>query len=195
MKNINTMRVFFAVIPPSTVCDSLSRSIAALKKQTHGHSIQWMPINKLHITLQFLNELKHEHLTPLNELVCSQLKKMPSFQLQLGHLAAFPTSKNSKIISLTVEPHTALLTLSQTIGQAMSVLGYPVESRPFHGHMTLARLHHDKLQTDLFSQILMPSIPPILIREIYLIESRPDKEGSQYLPLAQFYLNHHQLRP
>jgi 2'-5' RNA ligase len=145
--------------------------------------------------LQFLKGLQQEHLNPLTELVRTQLKEIPSFWLQLGHLTAFPTREHPRIISLTVEPHTVLMTLSNAIGQAMSVLGYPVESRLFQGHMTLARLHHDKVQADLLSLIHFPIIPPIPIHEIYLIESRPDKEGSHYIPLAQFDLNHNQLNP
>lgn len=187
------MRVFFAIIPPKTVCDFLTMSIATLKKGICGHFVQWTPTNHLHVTLQFLKSLQPTHLIPLTELVRLQLKNIPSFQLQLGHLTAFPTPENPKIIALTVEPYKVLMTLSNTIGQAMGILGYPAESRPFQGHITLARLHHDKLQPDLLSLTHFPITLPILINEIYLIESKFDKEGAHYIPLAQFELNCNQL--
>lgn len=184
----NTLRVFFAVVPPREVHDSLSRLLRILKKRIYSHSIRWMHVEHLHVTLQFLGELQKEHLISLTELVRTQLKNIPSFQLQLGHLTIFPTKENPGIISLTVEPHSLLATLSSAIGQAMNVLGYPVESRPFQAHMTLGRIHQEKLQTEFFSCFDLPNIQPTLIREVYLIESRPGQEGSNYVPLAQFKL-------
>lgn len=192
MKNSNSLRVFFAVVLPNTVYDSLFKSLETLKKEIGDHSIRWMPIHQLHVTLQFLKRLQKADLASLIELVRVQLKNISDFQLHTGILTTFPTSKNPGILALTVEPHTVLMTLSNIIGQAMDVLGYPVETRPFQGHITLARLQHDKLQIDLFSPV---DIPPMLIQKIYLIESRPDQAGSHYIPIAQFELNHNKLNP
>lgn len=192
MKNINTIRVFFAVLPTGEACDSLCRLIAILKKRSHDHSIRWTPVKNLHITLQFLKDLQQKHTMPLIEEVRAQLKKLSIFQLQLGQLYAFPTVEHPRIISLTVEPQTALMTLSDTIGNTMRGLGYPVESRPFQGHITIARLPHNKLQADLFSHLHLPVVAPIPVHEIYLIESRPDKVGSKYITLDKFNLNQNQ---
>lgn len=189
MKKINTLRVFFAVLPPGEVRDSLSRLIAILKKRSHAPSIRWTAVKDLHMTLQFIKDLQQKHTMPLIEAVRFQLKNQPTFQLQLGHVCAFPTVEHPSVIALTVEPQTALMTLSNTIGKAISALGYPIESRSFQGHITLARLHHNKLQADLFSHPHAPVVAPIPVHEIYLIESRPDKVGSKYIILDKLDLN------
>lgn len=182
------MRVFFAVVPPKSIRDYLAGAMSILKKGVGGHSIRWTPVADLHVTLQFIKALQQVDLVPLTERVRSQLKNVPSFQLQIGHPMVFPNPELPSIISFAVEPHTTLVTLSNVIGQAVGALGYPVESRLFQGHMTLARLHHEKIHTNVFSSLNMPIIPPILINEIYLIESKPDKNGPHYIPLAQFDL-------
>lgn len=166
----------------------LSATMAALKKSIPAHSIVWNAVNNLHVTLQFLNGLQQKHTSALIDHVRSQLKNMPAFQLKLGDLEMFPTLEHPRIISLTVEPQAVLMELSNTIGQAISALGYPVESRLFQGHITFGRLHHYKPKAALLSQIHLPDIPAITIDKVYLVESKPDQKGSNYHILAQFDL-------
>ena len=189
---MNTIRIFFAVMLPVEVCVPFLKPLGILKKAIRGHSIRWTSVNHFHVTLQFLKDLQQKHTMLLIEEVQTQLKNMSAFQLQLGQLSLFPTPELPRIISLTVEPQTVLMAMSNTIGKAISALGYSVESRPFQGHITIARLHHDKLQADLLSHIHFPVIKPIPVHKIYLIESRPDNEGSNYVTLAQFTLNQNQ---
>ena len=186
---MNTIRVFFAINLPSPTCDFLIKPLAALKKAFPGHSIRWTVAQHLHVTLQFLSALPQEQLASLIDTVRIQLKNRESFQLQLGHLEAFPTQMCPRIISLTVEPQTMLMDLSNEIGQVMRALGYPVEPRSFKGHVTLGRLPQDVFQVDLLTKTHFPVIPPIPVHEIYLIESRPDAAGARYITLAQFPLN------
>lgn len=187
---MNTMRAFFAIIPPKSLSNLLSSVLESSKQSLPKNLIRWVHIDKLHITLQFLKNIQPEHVTPLIERVRLELQNIPSFQLVLGGLEWFPTSKHPKILSLVVGPHNILRPLSDAIGHAIDALNYPVEPQPFRGHMSLGRLLHYRSQQVMFlERIKLPFIPPIPINEIYLIESKSGKQGTDYYPLVQLALN------
>ncbi|MBA2652608.1 MAG: RNA 2',3'-cyclic phosphodiesterase [Tatlockia sp.] len=183
------IRAFFAIMPPKSISDGLTSVLESSKQSLPQNLLRWVHPQKLHITLQFLKNIQPKDLTPLIEKVRLELKKTPPFQLEFGGLEWFPTAKHPSILSLAVGQEACLMPLSAAIGCAISALNYPVESRPFRGHMSLGRvLHHHSLEVELLQQIKLEFIPPILIDEIYLIESKPSKEGREYYPLARIAL-------
>lgn len=80
------------------------------------------------------------------------------------------------------------MTLSKTLGQIISNLGYPIDLRPFKGHITLARMNNNFLSDDLFSKICLPKIPVIEVNEIALMESKTNHQGAEYYYLDRFAL-------
>lgn len=186
---MNTTRVFFAITPPQSLSILLSSVIESSKQSLPKNLIKWIQIEKLHITLQFLKSIQPEHVTTLIELVRHEIQKTPAFQLELGDLEWFPTPERPKVLSLKVGPPNILMALSSAIGHAISTLNYPVETMPFRGHMSLGRLIHSRSQPAAFlQQIKLPFIPPVLINELYLIESKFCPQGNEYHPLAQITL-------
>ncbi len=75
------------------------------------------------------------------------------------------------------------------MGQAISALNYPVETRPFRGHMSLGRLLYSRTPIASISRIKLSDIQPVVINDVYLIESQLGKGKTVYSPLAQFNLS------
>ena len=167
----------------------LENILNILKRSAPEHSIRWINRENLHITLQFLKKIEPEDVNPLIEQVRTELKNTRAFQLELHHLEWFPEPRDPKILSLAVGPQDILRTLSATIGHAINALNYPVESRPFRGHMSIGRLPYRRPQSASLSTIKLPVIPPAFINELYLIESKPNNGPTSYYPLAQFNLS------
>jgi len=186
---MNTIRAFFAIIPPKSMLVPLENLLKTLKRSAPEHSIRWINSENLHITLQFLKKIAPEDVNPLIEQVHTELKNTRAFQLELQHLEWFPEPKHPKILSLAVGPQDILTTLSATIGHAINALNYPVESRPFRGHMSIARLPYRRQQSELLATIKLPTIPSAFINKVYLIESKPSNGRTSYFPLAQFNLS------
>ena len=183
------MRIFFAIIPPLSIRELLFNHIEQLKISTQPNHFKWVKVESLHITLQFLGHIEPEHLPTLIEKVRAEFINTPAFQLEWGSLEWFPTTKHPKILSMSVGPHDVLTKLSSQIGQAIRSLNYPVESRPFRGHLSLGRLDKSGLQSKTaLEQIQLPIIPITTITEIDLMESKPNEKGSQYSSLTQFKL-------
>jgi 2'-5' RNA ligase len=186
---MSTIRAFFAIMSPKSMSDLMSNVLESLKQFTPEHVIKWSRVENLHITLQFLKSIQPEHVVPLIEKVRIELKNTPTFQLEFHGLEWFPTPEHPKILSLAVGSKDILIPLSATIGHAISAFNYPVESRPFRGHMSIGRLlNYSSKQKALLNQIKLPIIPSIPINELYLIESKSSKGGSNYCPLAKFDL-------
>ena len=186
---MSSIRVFFAIIPPKTMNPLLITILESLKQSLPEHWIRWTHVDNVHITLQFLKSIQSQDVPPLIERVHSELKNTPKFQLDFHGLEWFPSVEHPKILSLAVGPKDILKNLSAIIGHAISALNYPVESRPFRGHMSLGRLPKFNLQQkNLLDEIRIPVIPPIFISELYLMESKPSKGGINYHPLAQLNL-------
>lgn len=187
---MNAIRAFFAISLPGSVQKNIWDILEPVRKSTSACFIRWTKPEHLHITLQFLQKLEADHISSLIEGVRNKLKSMEEFQLDLGTLEWFPTPKRPRLISLSVGPQCLLRDLSMAIGQVIGELNYPVESRPFRGHLTVGRVVNYSSKLQQLPQMTLPSIPPVPIDELYLIESKPDKNGSNYLSLAQFNLIH-----
>ncbi|HAU1152463.1 TPA: RNA 2',3'-cyclic phosphodiesterase [Legionella pneumophila] len=185
---MNAIRAFFAISLPPSVQDNVSTNLEPLRQMVPIHSIRWTKPIHLHITLQFLQRLETEHIQVLIERVSSELKRIKQFDLELGVLEWFPSPKNPRLISLSVGPQDRLRDLSRMIGQVIDSLNYPVEERPFRGHLTVGRVANFSSKLHQLLQMKFPLIPPVPIDKFFLIESKPDKEGSNYFLLAQFDL-------
>ncbi|MCW8409426.1 RNA 2',3'-cyclic phosphodiesterase [Legionella sp. PATHC035] len=186
---MHTLRIFFAITFPKKIQIKLSNCLKSLHETILSDYMRWVHVEKMHITLQFLGHLPQEQLIPATEYVHAALQNLPPFQLEFGQLEWFPTVRRPKVLSLTVQPQAALARLSDTIGQALIALNVPVETRSFRGHLTLGRLIRHKVPRELLDTVKMPSIPPMRVDKIYLIESRPEQGKQNYYSLAEFRLN------
>lgn len=178
------VRVFFAVDLPAPMKESLDKFISMLKKKSKSKGIRWTKLENLHITLQFLAEVHTEHLPHLIDEVRQQLgDKKTSLHLTLGALRLFPNPYRPRVIVMDVNPQEELAHLSALIGQGIQSAQYPIEDRPFRAHLTLGRIKHTGLNLDFLSEVSLPVIEALPIREVVLFRSEPQADGSRYTAL------------
>lgn len=182
------IRAFFGIDLPLELKNRISDLINDLKKSTAPHPIRWVKPERLHITLQFIKQLNTLDIPNLIERMGAELKTITPFTLNIGSFELFSTFHHSTVISLTVEPHEAVSHCSSALGQGITRLGYPPETRPFHPHITLGRTH---VSPQPFTP---PKIEPslheaIFVNEIVLFQSEPRAERSRYTPLRHIPLD------
>lgn len=183
------IRVFFAIELPEKTKKSLSRFISLLKKTAKTNAIRWTKPENLHITLQFLAEVQIEHLPKLSANVRQNLalgSKKLSINLNTVHL--FPNPFRPRVIVLDLMPQEELAILASLIGEGIKASDYPVESRPFRGHLTLGRIKYPVSNLNFLSEIKVPEWEKIGVEEIVLFRSEPKPEGSSYTPLERIVL-------
>ncbi|MEH6470852.1 MAG: RNA 2',3'-cyclic phosphodiesterase [Halopseudomonas sp.] len=124
------MRLFTSIEPPAAMQQALAQICYGLPR------IRWAPPEQLHLTLVFIGEVQPALLEPIIE----QLGKIhfEPFRLECQGLGSF----RSGVLWLGVEPQPQLLALQQSLlAQLRPLEGLRLESRRYHPHITLGRMH------------------------------------------------------
>lgn len=184
------IRIFFALDFTSSIKKQLSDYICTLKKRAKTHAVRWSRPENLHITLQFLAEVKSEELELLLQSVRSELQNLKlKTHIHFGKLKLFPNPYRPRVIVLDVTPQEELARLSQKIGQGIQIANYAIEERPFRGHMTLGRIKNPQsLNLEFIYEVAPPEIEAIAVEEVVLFRSEPQPEGSCYSVLERIPL-------
>ena len=183
------IRIFFALDLPVETKENIGKFISALKKKSKSNAIRWAKADNLHITLQFLPEVRSEHLTHLITNVHKEIEGVfENIRLTFGSLHLFPNPYRPRVIVLEVLPQDQLGLLSSVIGQAITKSNYAIETRPFRAHLTLGRI---KLPQDMHLTFLTEIPPPVLdldVSEVVLFRSEPELHGSKYTVIDRIAL-------
>lgn len=183
------MRAFFAIVLPLVIQEQVKKLMQVLQFAMKDNSIRWTLPKNLHITLQFQKNIKIEDVTTLTHLVQKELHLISSFKLELTELEFFPSIKQPRFISLRPQPHAALAYLSQQIGKGILAAHYPIEQRPFRGHLTLGKFAQPPIQMN-WDNTALPTVDACQINEVIFYASSPTSEGSNYAQLARLPLSH-----
>lgn len=184
------VRVFFAIDLPLPVKEKLGSFIGALKKKSRTNAIRWSKPVNLHITLQFLSEMRAEHIALLVENVRAKIEgAIHHSTLTLGKVHLFPSPYRPRVMFLDVTPQADLAQLSQLIGHGIKATDYEIEDKPYRAHLTIGRIKHAHgVDLKFLSTVDVPEIGDIDVNEVVLYRSEPLPEGSRYTPLERISL-------
>jgi RNA 2',3'-cyclic 3'-phosphodiesterase len=171
------MRLFLAIPLAEPVLAELGKLTGRLQPAAAG--LRWSAEEKWHITLQFLGGASEDQ---YNCLVASLAQlRSPPVPIQLAELGIFD---RAGIFYAEVDLTPQLVSLQQRIVAATALCGFESESRPFHPHITLARVKGPNRARDLHglqsSTRVRPHLPRFIAREFLLYESHLSSEGSTY---------------
>jgi len=180
------IRIFFAIDLPLLAKEELGCFIGMLKTRSKSQAIRWTTQENLHLTLQFLPEVKREDLRMLIDHVRDVIQGVAPHSFVLEALHLFPSPYRPRVIVLSVTPQDDLADLSQLIGQGIQKSGYPLEKRPFRAHLTLGRIKHTQgLDLHFLSACKIPALAPVEVCEATLFQSEPQAFGSRYIVLER----------
>lgn len=140
-----TQRLFIAIAISSTLSrhsDGRRSVLANVLRELSfcGQAVKPSAPENLHITLKFLGATSN-HQVPLIERELARLARQCSiFTVSLYGLGVFPDLKRPAVCWAGLRDAPRLMSLAEDIELAISPLGFPRERRPFHPHLTLARI-------------------------------------------------------
>jgi len=179
------MRLFTAVDPAPEVLDRLCRLVSRLQPAA---PLRWSRSDGLHITLKFIGEWPAEKLALLEQALRSVPAPAP-FPVHVRRLGFFPPAGAPRVFWAGVDPCTELAQLAAHIDKALEPLGAAPEQRPYHPHLTLARIADrrggERLRDALQAEGT-PDFGAFLADRFFLYESRPGPGGSVYARLGEF---------
>jgi RNA 2',3'-cyclic 3'-phosphodiesterase len=176
-------RGFVAVVPPDDVLAAVDTAVSGIEVPSTARLTtrpQW------HLTLQFLgNRVDFDAVAgALGALA------VRGASVCLGAAGAFPSERRGRVLWLGVSEGDALLAqLAASVGALLARVGYPPEDRPYHAHVTLARL---KAPADLRPVVAAigpgPVGRPWTVEEVVLFQSKTKRTGSEYTARARIPL-------
>lgn len=186
----SVVRVFFAIDLSQDVKEAIGDFICTLKKKSRSKGIRWSRPENLHITLQFLAEVKSEHLPALIENVKARLAvASQASTLSFDKLILFPTPFRPRVIVLDVTPQEGLAEISRVIGEGIQATHYEIDRRPFRAHLTLGRIKNPQgVNLDFLTEVEPLEVGRVDLNEVVLFQSEPHADGSRYTPLERLPL-------
>ncbi|MDH3505189.1 MAG: RNA 2',3'-cyclic phosphodiesterase [Nitrospirota bacterium] len=140
--NHTSLRVFLAV----ELSTDLRQKVAELQQQLRATlpTVNWVRPGAIHLTLKFLGYVDPAIVEQLLTAMEPIRKSQAPITLEIQGLGVFPNIRRPRIlwIGCAGDSHSLLNLVSQIEG-ALEPLGFPPEEKPYHPHLTLARIKHD----------------------------------------------------
>jgi 2'-5' RNA ligase len=184
------MRLFIAVeIEPGVV-----QEVAACGEELRRRSaraararIIWVPADRLHVTVRFIGEMDEVRSRAIVEVFRPHLPLTP-FEVTVEGVGTFPERGAPRVLWAGVgRGAEALVAVEAEVSARLDRCGVPHESRPYHPHVTLARVREPGgLRTatwlDGLTGLRFGASP---VNAITLFESRPSPQGHVYVALQR----------
>ncbi|MFH0947053.1 MAG: RNA 2',3'-cyclic phosphodiesterase [Planctomycetota bacterium] len=132
------MRSFVAI----HLGDSSRAAIARLPKPApaRGVRLAWVAERNLHLTLKFLGEVEETLVPDVIGRLAEASRGVPGFEVEWREVGVFPPRGSPRVLWVGCEGGPVLFELKQAIEERLEPLGFETERRPFHPHVTLARI-------------------------------------------------------
>lgn len=188
------MRLFVAVDLPAFVRERLATLIAALRREVTGP--RWVRVEGIHLTLKFLGEVAVADLPRLREALTAVADGSGrGFQVFVEGLGQFPERGRPRVLWIGLrEQSGALASLHGRVEAAVSDAGMPgikSEQRPFHPHLTLARIGEERTSIPIRGLVeahRAESLGGFDVTAVTLFQSQLGPGGARYKPIQEYPL-------
>ncbi len=184
------MRTFIAIDLDPRVKKALEEFI--LRLRPYGGDVRWVNPAGMHLTLKFLGETSGEKATAVKACLAGIAHHHAPFPLKLCGTGTFPGGRQApRVLWVGFEESPPLKALQAEVDREMEKLGFPVEQRPFHPHLTLGRVkgpsglgsllrEFEKEKTAFFGEME--------VKRLTFFQSLLQPSGAQYIVLAEYPL-------
>jgi len=183
---MSAMRAFVAVPLEEEVVRAVARLSGELRRKLSdlGYAAKWVPPGNLHVTVRFLGLVEEPQLPAVTETLGPIAGRHASFLATLRGLGCFPDPRRPAVLWVGLDEGAAQLErLAADVNQALDALGFPQEDRPFHPHVTIARIRRGAPPPDLSGPVAEHAAVPLgstVVREVVLFRSTLRPKGPVY---------------
>ena len=184
-------RVFCAIYLEVSVQASLMRHINRLRETVPQAQASWSREENMHLTLKFLGDIQTSKLSNLSNAAALAVASFSSFEITLADTGVFPQHGAPRVLWIGVKDESGKLAeLHTRLEQACAEEGFVREERPFHPHLTIARLRKPQGATTLAAAHKEMRFEPVAVavEELLVIRSEPSGAGSRYTIISSHRL-------
>ncbi len=138
-----TLRTFLAIELPVAVRQAIVREAQRVAHALAAHSdgLSWVRPDMLHVTVKFFGETPESQMDGIRQAVGRAVSTRPSFDIAIEGGGAFPDRRAPRVLWAGIGGDVdTLAALVECVGKSVVPLGFPQEGKPFHPHLTLARV-------------------------------------------------------
>jgi 2'-5' RNA ligase len=183
--NGDRARLFIAIELDAAVRAALAATVVELARC--GADARWSRPDNLHLTLKFLGNVAAEHIDRLAAALRSSVASTPAQAIPVRGLGVFPDARRPRVVWAGIDAP-FLTALAASIDAACQALGFAAEARPFHPHVTLARLRSRRGWPALRARLdaaASRSFGSSDVKDVYLFRSDLRPAGAVYTKLCR----------
>jgi 2'-5' RNA ligase len=184
-------RVFCAIELPQTARDRVLRHIADLREAAPEARASWSRDANLHLTVNFFGEIPSRSVANLSDAASLAVAGLAPFSMKLEQTGVFPKHGPPRVLWIGINDFSGTLGELHTRlqGEAAKV-GFEKDARPFHPHLTIARLRQPQAARTLAAAHLELEFKPvdIAVSELLVIRSELGSAGSKYTLVSRHEL-------
>lgn len=149
--------------------------------------VKWVPPVNYHLTLKFLGWTRIETIGAIEDRLEAALRGMPRITFRTARIGAFPSIDKATVVWAGIDEGggAPLSELARRIEGAMDSLGFAVETRPFHPHVTLGRLRENRPLKEVVLPVAEQMFGDTRIDAVTLFESETKSSGSVYREISR----------
>lgn len=190
MSDAVRLRAFLAV-PSDGMWVESARGLQARLKDTLPQA-SWTKPSSWHLTLKFFESISAEEARAFGAAMAADAFATVPGEIQAGGAVVFPPRGPARVLGVGFAPSETLEEIGRLAARAEEnarSLGLPAEKRPFHPHVTLARLRRawPPEAVETFRRDLRDwTFPSWHARSCVLYESRLERDGAVHVPLEEW---------
>jgi 2'-5' RNA ligase len=184
-------RVFCAIELPEAVRGLVLQHIARLREAVPDVKAAWSRDATLHLTLKFLGEIPQTSVPDISTAASQAVAGMAPFSIRLEQTGAFPKQGQPRVLWVGINDSSEKLgELHARLEDESADAGFAKDSRPFHPHLTVARLRQPRHARTLAAAHRELEFAPadIPVAELLVIRSELSSEGSKYTVISRHRL-------
>jgi RNA 2',3'-cyclic 3'-phosphodiesterase len=182
------VRCFVAVDLSPDVRDAIAHAQAGVRAAAARADVRWVDPAQLHLTLKFLGAVPDDRVPAVSRALEAAVAPTPPIALAAAGLGGFPSLGRPRVLWAGVAAGASeLALLADAVDRALVPLGFPPESRPFRGHLTIGRVRSPRGGRALAAAVEAARAPAFgawTAAEVVLYESRLRPTGAVYAPVS-----------
>lgn len=188
---MSVIRAFLAISLSPEIQNNLDQVIAGLKQRLGRVTVRWVHAEHIHLTVKFLGDVSPTSQQLLTSSLQAEATRHTPFEISVGSLGVFPSSRKPRVIWAGVEAPQELYALVRGVEFEMGRLGYAPEERPYTPHLTLGRVSRNANDSelrkigDLIASYKVGFLGAQRVSSIDLYRSDLRPEGAVYTRLLQ----------
>ena len=181
-------RVFCAVELPPGIRARAAEHASRLREQFPEVRASWPRAENLHLTIKFIGEIKPARVEELSQAAERAIESLNPFDLEIKGAGAFPQRGSPRVLWLGVKDSSGgLARLHARLEDECAAAGFKREERPFHPHLTLARIRAPRGARELAKAHQETGFEEIKfsVTELVLMKSELGAGGSRYTTVSR----------